>query len=133
MKRGRVLVAGVSEIDWILLGDALAARGIEAVYTTACPTAIRLLGERSFGCLLVDLLFEKGVDLLLHARMEHRDVALCIAGRVREGNDLYQASFPGEPEETMICATSADVALRIDRLLAARAAEHHAAVAQQSV
>lgn len=133
MKRGRVLVAGVSEIDWILLGAALAERDIEAVYTTSYPTAIRLLGERSFGCLLVDLLFEKGVDLLLHARMEHRDVALCIAGRVREGNDLYQASFPGEPEEAMVCATSTDMAVRIDRLFAARTVEVHAAVARQGV
>jgi hypothetical protein len=132
MNRG-LLLAGASEIDWIDLQAALAARGIEVVYTSSFADAVRLLDASPTDGLLVDLRFDMGVALLLHARLEHREIALCIAGRVCPGSDLYKVSFPGRDDETLPGGTASEAASRIDRLLAVNAGETQDTLVLKSV
>lgn len=132
MNRG-LLLAGASEIDWIDLQAALAARGIRVVYTSTFGEAVRLLDESPTDGLLVDLRFDMGVALLLHARLEHKEVALCIAGRTGPGSDQYKVSFPGHDDETLPGGTASESASRIERRLALNARESRHTLELKSV
>lgn len=131
VKRGRLLLASGSETDWIALNASLAESGVDVALARSLAESAELLEQDSFDGLAVDILQEEGVDLLLHARLRHPRLTLCVVGRVRDGRELYKATFPGDDDMAAATVTAGELAARIARLVAFRRGADSAEQQQQ--
>ena len=122
----------MSETDWIELGRHLAAADIAFVHAGSSDEAVRELDRHPADLLAVDTRLDEGVHLLLHARLRHPGLPLCVIGRSREAAGLFQVSFTGEDDAREMPVSARELAGRISRLVALRRAQGDALAAQRS-
>lgn len=132
MNRGCILLASTSETDWIDLGRHLAAAEIAFMHADSSAAAVRTLDRNRADLLAVDTRLDDGVHLLLHARLRHPGLPLCVVGRSREAGDLFHVSFTGEDDAREMPVNARELAGRISRSIALRRAQGDGVSVQRS-